>query len=87
MLAPSAQRWLTPCPPDPRISLHFLFVPVMLQEEMDAPGMPATVRKVFIIGPDRKTKTILAYPTAGKTFDTDVERPIAGVGPGSRFAA
>jgi peroxiredoxin 6 len=39
------------------------------EDEMDAPGLPATVRKVFIVGPDHKTKVILAYPTAvGRNF-------------------
>jgi 1-Cys peroxiredoxin 6 len=40
------------------------------EEEMDAPGLPATVRKVFVIGPDRKVKLQLIYPTAvGRNFD------------------
>lgn len=39
------------------------------EEEMIAPGIPATVRKVFIIGPDRRVKLQLAYPTAvGRNF-------------------
>jgi 1-Cys peroxiredoxin 6 len=42
----------------------------MLEEdEKDAAGLPATVRKVFVIGPDRKVKLVLAYPTAvGRNF-------------------
>ena len=40
------------------------------EEERDAPGIPATVRKVFVIGPDRKVKLQLVYPTAvGRNFD------------------
>lgn len=32
-------------------------------------GMPLTVRKVFIVGPDRKIKATLTYPTvAGRSF-------------------
>lgn len=39
-------------------------------EEMVAPGLPATVRKVFIIGPDHRVKLQLVYPTAvGRNFD------------------
>ena len=38
--------------------------------ETDERGMPATVRKVFVIGPDRRVKATLAYPTAvGRSFD------------------
>jgi peroxiredoxin 6 len=35
----------------------------MLDKELkDELGMPLTVRKVFVIGPDRKVKVILTYP-------------------------
>ena len=38
-------------------------------DEKDGAGLPATVRKVFIIGPDRKIKATLSYPTvAGRYF-------------------
>jgi hypothetical protein len=29
---------------------------VFIQDEVDAPGIPATVRKVFVTGPDLKVK-------------------------------
>ena len=39
------------------------------EDEKDAPGIPATVRKVFLIGPDKKVKLQLIYPTAvGRNF-------------------
>ena len=39
------------------------------EEEKDAAGIPATVRKVFLVGPDRKIKLQLIYPTAvGRNF-------------------
>ena len=39
------------------------------EEEKDNAGIPATVRKVFVIGPDRKVKLQLVYPTAvGRNF-------------------
>ena len=39
------------------------------EEEKDAAGIPATVRKVFVVGPDRKIKLQLIYPTAvGRNF-------------------
>src|SRR5262249_24522225 len=38
-------------------------VQAALQDEKDAAGLPVTVRKVFIIGADKKVKAILAYPT------------------------
>jgi alkyl hydroperoxide reductase subunit AhpC len=35
----------------------------------DQPGMPMTVRSVFIIGPDRKAKLIFTYPpSTGRNF-------------------
>jgi alkyl hydroperoxide reductase subunit AhpC len=35
----------------------------------DQPGMPVTVRSVFIIGPDRKAKLIFTYPpSTGRNF-------------------
>ncbi len=40
------------------------------EEEKDNAGIPATVRKVFVVGPDRKIKLQLIYPTAvGRNFD------------------
>jgi 1-Cys peroxiredoxin 6 len=39
------------------------------EEEKDAAGIPATVRKVFVVGPDHKIKLQLIYPTAvGRNF-------------------
>ena len=39
------------------------------EDEKDGAGIPATVRKLFIIGPDRKTKLVLIYPTSvGRNF-------------------
>ena len=39
------------------------------EDEKEAPGIPATVRKVFLIGPDKKVKLQLIYPTAvGRNF-------------------
>ena len=39
------------------------------EDEKEAPGLPATVRKVFVVGPDRKIKLQLVYPTAvGRNF-------------------
>ena len=50
------------------------------EDEKDAPGIPATVRKVFVIGPDRKTKLILVYPTSvGRNF-AEVRAPRVGDG-------
>lgn len=40
----------------------------------DCAGIPATVRKVFIIGPDRKIKASLAYPTAAGRFFPEILR-------------
>lgn len=38
-------------------------------DEKDDAGLPVTVRKVFIVGPDRKIKAALSYPTvAGRYF-------------------
>jgi hypothetical protein len=35
----------------------------MLDQEMkDELGIPLTVRKVFLVGPDRKIKVVLSYP-------------------------
>jgi alkyl hydroperoxide reductase subunit AhpC len=47
-----------------------------VQDEKDAAGIPATVRKVFIIGPDRKTKAILAYPTSAGRYFPEILRLI-----------
>ena len=39
------------------------------EDEKDKKGLPITVRKVFIVGPDRKIKATLTYPTvAGRSF-------------------
>jgi peroxiredoxin 6 len=39
------------------------------EDEKDGKGMPITVRKVFIVGPDKKLKASLTYPTvAGRSF-------------------
>jgi len=39
------------------------------EDEVDGAGLPATVRKVFVVGPDRRVKAVLAYPTvAGRSF-------------------
>lgn len=39
------------------------------EDEKDNAGIPATVRKVFVVGPDRKIKLQLIYPTAvGRNF-------------------
>jgi 1-Cys peroxiredoxin 6 len=39
------------------------------EEEKDNAGVPATVRKVFLVGPDKKVKLQLIYPTAvGRNF-------------------
>lgn len=39
------------------------------EDEKDAAGIPATVRKVFVVGPDHKIKLQLIYPTAvGRNF-------------------
>jgi alkyl hydroperoxide reductase subunit AhpC len=41
-----------------------------VQDHLEDTGMPFTVRSVFIIGPDRKIKTMFAYPaSAGRNFD------------------
>ena len=46
------------------------------EDEKEAPGIPATVRKVFLIGPDKKVKLQLIYPTAvGRNF-TEILRCI-----------
>ena len=39
------------------------------EDEKDNAGVPATVRKVFLVGPDHKVKLQLIYPTAvGRNF-------------------
>jgi 1-Cys peroxiredoxin 6 len=39
------------------------------EDEKDNAGIPATVRKVFLLGPDKKVKLQLIYPTAvGRNF-------------------
>ena len=39
------------------------------EDEKDNAGIPATVRKVFVVGPDHKIKLQLIYPTAvGRNF-------------------
>lgn len=40
------------------------------EDEKSSSGIPATVRKVFVIGPDRKIKLQMTYPTScGRNFD------------------
>lgn len=39
------------------------------EEERCAAGLPATVRKVFFVAPDRRVRLVLVYPTAvGRSF-------------------
>jgi len=43
-------------------------------DEKDAAGLPVTVRKVFIIGADKKVKAILVYPTAAGRYFPEILR-------------
>jgi len=55
------------------------------EDEKDAAGIPATVRKVFIIGPDKKIKLIIVYPTAvGRNF-TEILRTIDALQLAAKF--
>lgn len=54
-------------------------------DEKDAAGIPATVRKVFIIGPDRKIKASLAYPTAAGRFFPEILRLIDALQLSTKF--
>ncbi len=55
------------------------------EEEKDNAGIPATVRKVFIIGPDRKIRLVLVYPTAvGRNF-AEILRVIDGLQLAAKF--
>ena len=53
--------------PDRRISCLY---GMLNQEHLEDSGLPLTVRSCFIIGPDRKIKTIISYPAStGRNFD------------------
>jgi len=53
--------------PDRRISCLY---GMLNQDHLEDSGLPFTVRSVFIIGPDRKIKTIISYPAStGRNFD------------------
>lgn len=53
----------------PAAHSHTCASPTFLTCLQDNAGIPATVRKVFVIGPDRKVKLVLVYPTAvGRNF-------------------
>jgi peroxiredoxin len=42
----------------------------MLMADENVPGLPATVRSVFIVGPDKKIKLTITYPpSTGRNFD------------------
>jgi len=49
---------------DPKREVAKLFSMLPVSGELDDPnsGMPLTVRKVFIVGPDKKVKLTLTYP-------------------------
>lgn len=53
--------------PDRRISCLY---GMLDQSHLEDSGLPLTVRSCFIIGPDRKIKTIISYPAStGRNFD------------------
>jgi len=55
------------------------------EEEKDQAGIPATVRKVFVLGPDRRIKLQLIYPTAvGRNF-TEILRVIDALQLAAKF--
>ena len=55
------------------------------EDEKDAAGIPATVRKVFVVGPDHKIKLQLIYPTAvGRNF-AEIFRVIDALQLAARF--
>lgn len=53
--------------PDRRIAVA---LGMLNQDHMDAKGLPLTVRRVFIVGPNRRIKLTLTYPAStGRNFD------------------
>jgi 1-Cys peroxiredoxin 6 len=55
------------------------------EDEKDKAGIPATVRKVFVIGPDHKIKLILVYPTAVGRFFPEIIRVIDALQLAAKF--
>jgi peroxiredoxin 6 len=55
------------------------------EDEKDNAGIPATVRKVFLVGPDHKIKLQLIYPTAvGRNF-TEIFRVVDALQLAAKF--
>ena len=54
-------------------------------DEVDGKGLPATVRKVFVIGPDRKIKASLSYPTVAGRYFPEILRLIDALQLGAKF--
>eukprot|EP00938_MAST-03A_sp_MAST-3A-sp1_P006103 g6103.t1 len=53
--------------PDRKIAMK---LGMLNQDHLDKKGVPLTVRKVFLIGPDRKVKLTITYPAStGRNFD------------------
>lgn len=53
--------------PDRKISAS---LGMLDQTNLDAPGLPLTVRSVFIIDPNKKVRLIITYPAScGRNFD------------------